>query len=351
MLATLGYAPRRASRAWSLTARILVLSAVVASGRLGWNMYQHPGTVLPMREPRDQVADAPGPGPRATSVTGSSAGSEDRAIANQTDVPERVAGLRADGGPGASDLANAGRPVGLPSPSPAAVAGLVRLPDAATTGASIRAAAPARRPPPAIVPPEAAASASRQPGDLDLALYYHRAGDFENALQSYRALLRSNELDAQAHNNLGLLYQERNLLDESARELQRALVIEPRNAGTHNNYGVTLLKQGRLDEALGEFQTASGLAPRSVEALVNMALARRDAGQPAVAMETLVRALTLDPRNPAAHYNLAQLYDQADEAPAAVEHYRKFLETAGAEYASRVGAVRNRIDALTRHSN
>ena len=68
-----------------------------------------------------------------------------------------------------------------------------------------------------------------------MAIYYHRAGDFENALQHYRAVLRRNELDAQAHNNLGLLYQERHLLDESARELQRAIVIEPRNAAAHYN--------------------------------------------------------------------------------------------------------------------
>jgi tetratricopeptide (TPR) repeat protein len=114
---------------------------------------------------------------------------------------------------------------------------------------------------------------------------------------------------------------------------------------------VTLLKQGRVDDALGEFAAASRLAPRSVVPLVHMALARRDAGQPDAAAETLVRALALDPRNAAAHYNLAQLYDRANETAAAVEHYRNFLETAGAEYASRAGAVRNRIDALTRHSN
>ena len=86
------------------------------------------------------------------------------------------------------------------------------------------------------------------------AVYYHRAGDFANALQHYRAVLDRNELNAQAHNNLGLLYQEKHLLVESARELQRAALIEPRNAGTHNNYGVTLLMLGRLDESAAEFR-------------------------------------------------------------------------------------------------
>jgi tetratricopeptide (TPR) repeat protein len=187
-----------------------------------------------------------------------------------------------------------------------------------------------------------------QANDLDLAIYYHRAGDFENALQHYRALLRRNELDAQAHNNLGLLYQERNLLEESARELQRAIVIEPRNAGTRNNYGVTLLKLGRADEAQAEFAAALALSPRSVDAIVNLALAQRDAHRPDTARETLLRALSIEPRNAAAHYNLAQLYDQTNQTASAVDHYGRFLENAGAEYASRIAAVRVRIEVLTR---
>jgi Tfp pilus assembly protein PilF len=208
------------------------------------------------------------------------------------------------------------------------------------------AAASVRRTPPLASGESAAPPA--QANDLDLAIYYHRAGDFENALQHYRALLRRNELDAQAHNNLGLLYQERNLLDESARELQRAIVIEPRNAGTHNNYGVTLLKLGRADEAQAEFTAALALSPRSVDAIVNLALAQRDARQPDIARDTLLRALSIEPRNAAAHYNLAQLYDQTNQTASAVDHYGRFLENAGAEYASRIAAVRIRIEVLSR---
>lgn len=202
------------------------------------------------------------------------------------------------------------------------------IPDAATTTSN------------AITP------AGSRENDLQLALYYHRAGDFANALQHYRALLAQNELNAQAHNNLGLLYQERNLLQESARELQRAVVIEPRNAGTRNNYGVTLLMLGQTDQAAAEFQTALWLDPQNVDALVNLSLVRRRAGQLDVAKETLLRVLNIAPRNAAAHYNLAQLYDDTNERARAAEHYRLFLDNAGAEHADRAAAVRARIAAL-----
>jgi Tfp pilus assembly protein PilF len=155
-------------------------------------------------------------------------------------------------------------------------------------------------------------------------------------------------LNAQAHNNLGLLYQEKNLLEESSRELQRALLIEPRNAGARNNFGVTLLMQGKLDEATAQFGAVLAADPRNLDALVNLAIAQRSAGQLDLAKETLVKALTIAPRHPAAHYNLGQLYDQTNEPARASEHYRTFLETAGAEHAARAAAVRARIAALSR---
>ena len=163
-------------------------------------------------------------------------------------------------------------------------------------------------------------------------------------------MLARNELNAQAHNNLGLLYQEKNLLQESARELQRAVLIEPRNASTRNNYGVTLLKLGRIDEASAEFQTALTLDARNVDALVNLSLAQRTAGQLDLAKETVLRALNIAPDSAAAHYNLALLYDETNEPARAVEHYRFFLEHAGAEHADRGTAVRARIAALNRVS-
>ena len=184
--------------------------------------------------------------------------------------------------------------------------------------------------------------------DLALALYYHKAGDFEKALHHYRILLQRNELNAQAHNNLGLLYQEKHLLQESSRELQRAILIEPRNAGARNNYGVTLLMQGRVDEATAQFRTILGADAADLDALVNLAIALRTAGQVEMAKETLVKALTIAPRNAPAHYNLGQLYDQINEPARAVEHYRTFLDTASAEHATRVAAVRARIALLSR---
>jgi Tfp pilus assembly protein PilF len=323
VLATLGYAPtRRRRHLWSLL-NVAVIVALVALSWFTWStFFGAVATVSPRQTLANQLRPAP-PLPRPAPPV----------LLSPPDAPID------------SPLSDAAR--AAPPAQSGVVSDLGSRPSHATV--------PSRDTPDTSRTPDpgsrTADPGSRTPDpdkDLDLAVYYHRAGDFASALQHYRAVLDRNELNAQAHNNLGLLYQEKHLLAESARELQRAALIEPRNAGTHNNYGVTLLMLGRLDESAAEFQTALSIDARHLDALINLSLAQRQLGQLDTAKETLLRVLNLAPQNAAAHYNLAQLYDQTGEPARAVEHYRMFLAYAGPEHADRGAAVRTRIAALNR---
>ena len=320
VLATLGYAPVRPRHHRSRIVVSVLGIALLAASWIAWQKYTAaPATqVLPRRATSPVIPKSSSP-----SAGSPSALSGIPSTATVPSTPEEVA-----------------PPAGAPRMRPRQAAPFGQLTGSGPVSAATPSSAlPATR-------PEAAAAAPDN--DLDLAIYYHRAGDFENALRHYRTLLDRNELNAQAHNNLGLLYQEKNLLQESARELQRAILIQPRNAGAHNNLGVTWLMQGRTDEAMAEFRTAAALDSHRVDALVNLGLAERSIGQLDTAKEILMSALNREPHNAAAHYNLAQLYDQTNEPARAVEHYRLFLENAGPEHAGRAPAVRARIAALTR---
>ena len=340
VLATLGYTPPRPSRRYGTAAAIAAIA--VAIGVLGWLAWRAyfddrigsapPRPVSPLTTAHrvlvptpnargDQARESKGEVDRGPSTTSPIAQQSRGASAFESSSSRsgsRPAAIEPD-----SKAIKRASDRGLPTPDPGS-----RTPDPGSP-----------TPDPGSIAP---------PSDLSIALYFHRAGEFENALRYYRIVLERDELNAQAHNNLGLLYQERRLLQDSARELKRALAIEPRNSGTHNNYGVTLLLLGRIDEAGAEFQTALSLEPGNLDALVNLGLAQRDAGQLDTAKETLLRALNLTPDSAAAHYNLAQLYDQTNEPARAVEHYRRFLEHAGVEHADRNAAVRARITALSR---
>ena len=75
---------------------------------------------------------------------------------------------------------------------------------------------------------------------------------------------------------------------------------------------------------------------------------RKPAAGPEQAKESLLRALTIEPAKAPAHFNVAALYEQSGENARAIEHYRSFLENAGAEHASRTPDARARLDALAR---
>jgi Tfp pilus assembly protein PilF len=180
------------------------------------------------------------------------------------------------------------------------------------------------------------------------ALYHHRSGDLVAAESDYRALLARNELDPQVHNNLGLLYRDKGQLGDSIREFQRALVIHPEYGTARNNLGVVLMGAARLDEAAAEFRRVLAEDPRNADAAVNLALVDKAGGRPELAKESLLRALTIDPDNAPAHFNLAALYEQSGDDARAIEHYRRFLASAGAEHASRTPDARARLEALAR---
>jgi Flp pilus assembly protein TadD len=181
-----------------------------------------------------------------------------------------------------------------------------------------------------------------------LALSHHRGGDLASAESGYRELLQRNELDPQVHNNLGLLYRDKGLVSDSIREFQRALVINPDYGTARNNLGVVLMGAARLDEAAVEFRRVLAQDPRNADAAVNLALVEKAGGRPEQAKESLLRALTIEPGNAPAHFNLAALYEQSGENARAIEHYRSFLEHAGAEHASRTPDARARLEALER---
>ncbi len=186
-------------------------------------------------------------------------------------------------------------------------------------------------------------------GEVDhfkLALYYHRIGDFENALVQYRAVLEVNELNAEAHNNLGLLYLDKTLYEESIREFRRATFIDPRYTKARNNLGLALLKSGKTDAAVTEFRAVVAQEPRNVEGLSNLALGLKSASRLEEAREVLLRTLSLSAKYPPAHYNLALIYEETGDLMRAIQHYETFLSASGADNATLAADVRARVSTL-----
>ena len=175
---------------------------------------------------------------------------------------------------------------------------------------------------------------------------YQSIGNFEQALAHYSVVLQEQEFNAEARNNLGLLYLDRGLTNEAIDQFKRAMLINPDYLKARSNLGVALMNAGRLDEARAELRAGLATAPRNVELLVNQALVEKAAHQPEAAKEILLRALGYQPTHAAAHYNLAVLFDEVGDTANAYDHYSDFLKNAGPEFGSRISDVRRRLDAI-----
>jgi Tfp pilus assembly protein PilF len=204
-------------------------------------------------------------------------------------------------------------------------------------------AKPRNDPRPSTLDPRAPVPA---PDEFQLALYYQRTGDFEQALLHYRTELQRDEMNVEAHNNLGHLYLGKRLFEEAAREFQRVIAIDPKYVAAHVNVSVAYLALGRPDAAAAEARTALQIDPRNPDAMVNLSLAQNAAGQAGDAQGSLRRALEIDPHNAAAHYNLARQFEAAGEASAAIDHYQQFIQYASPDQTAYAADVRARLAAL-----
>jgi Tfp pilus assembly protein PilF len=202
--------------------------------------------------------------------------------------------------------------------------------------------------PPAVnMAPAGPKAVPAAPDEFQLALYYQRSGDFEQALMHYRAALQRDEMNIQARNNLGNLYLGKGLFEEAAREFQRVIAIDPKYLNAHVNLSAAYTRMGRPDAAAAEARAALEIDGRNPDAMVNLSLAQHDAGLTGDAQRSLRRALEIDPHNAAAHYNMARQFEAADELPSAIAHYNQFIQYASPEQTGFAADVRARVAALS----
>jgi tetratricopeptide (TPR) repeat protein len=165
-------------------------------------------------------------------------------------------------------------------------------------------------------------------------------------LKQYVAVLATDEFNAEARNNLGLLYHARGLSTEAIDQLRRAIAVKPGYVKARSNLAVVLMDAGRLAEARAELRAAMAIEPRNADLLVNVALVEKADRHVEQAIELLLRAIGFQPTHAVAHYNLAVLYEEQESIARAYGHYEAFLKYAGPEHAATVSEVQRRLAVL-----
>ena len=173
-----------------------------------------------------------------------------------------------------------------------------------------------------------------------LADTYNVAPSYEmgiTSLQAHRlaepAARKAIELDdslPEAHTTLAMGLANARKWDDSEREFQAALRLNPNSATAHYFFAFALLlPEKRIDQALGEFQIALSLDPLSPIINVNYAATLMAAHRYPESLAQFQKALEIEAKFPPAHFKLSQLYAVMGRFADAVSEYQKVFSVPG----------------------
>jgi hypothetical protein len=132
---------------------------------------------------------------------------------------------------------------------------------------------------------------------LEAAVQLHRAGQLQEALRAYRAILQLEQDNFHALHLGGLVCIQLGDRPGGVTMLRAAIKIDPSLPTAHNNCGVALLDMGLADEARACFDRAISLQDDYFDAIVNRGNALRSLGRFGEATIAFNTALRLQPEN------------------------------------------------------
>jgi tetratricopeptide (TPR) repeat protein len=191
----------------------------------------------------------------------------------------------------------------------------------------------AAQPAPAAPPPPAAISGAdekaRRLGDMyKKAVAAVEAGQTAEAETMFKAIVLELPDLAEAHYNLGYLYERRGAMAEAEAEFRRAFELQPQNAVALIALAALVERRAGNEEALALLEAN---APRFADnARVQFALGATafNLGRNVVAEPAFEKAAALDPANAETLFYLGSIALGRNDVPTAIERLDKFVATA-----------------------
>src|SRR3989442_1883181 len=108
--------------------------------------------------------------------------------------------------------------------------------------------------------------------DLRRATDLLQLGKLDEAERILRHVLATSPGNADAHNLLGIVMDQRGKTTEAEREYQAAIRLNPNGVSAMANLGVLLARTNRSDEAIRTFESVLRAAPDHPQATLNLGL-------------------------------------------------------------------------------
>ncbi len=159
-----------------------------------------------------------------------------------------------------------------------------------------------------------------------LADTYRTAGDFPNAITTYRKALEILPSDARIHLNLAQAYAGAGEPARAVENYKRSIQLDPNQPLAYVNLGIAYIAQGDSRNAIAMYESA--IARNSYEPLAyfNLANIYLEQQQPRRAIELYKKAVSLDPSLSLGYYYLARAYIATREYAKALDAVNRSLE-------------------------
>jgi tetratricopeptide (TPR) repeat protein len=147
----------------------------------------------------------------------------------------------------------------------------------------------------------------------------------DKAEMLFRRVLLLDPNEAQAHNWLGVLCQNKGESAKALQHLKQAAALGPMSAELANNFGIVYLAIGNFDAAQDHFEKAISLNPRLPAAHYSLGLVHKNRHQPEPAIAQFKKAVALAPDYTAARMALADVLGEYGRKKEAEAQYEKIV--------------------------
>ena len=153
------------------------------------------------------------------------------------------------------------------------------------------------------------------------------ADSFPQAKEAAKKALELDETSAEAHTSLAYVLLGHDFdFEQSLKEFERAIQLNPNYATAHAWYGLTLAMTGRFDRAIAEGKRAVELDPLSLVINGNLGGDYFNARRYAEAITQLRKTIEMDPRFSYARRGLGEALQASGQLNEAIAEYRKAVE-------------------------
>ena len=159
-----------------------------------------------------------------------------------------------------------------------------------------------------------------------LAIQNHKNNNFQLAEHFYTECLKINSRSVDAHNNLGILFNQFGKFQESIRCYEKAIEINPNFFPAHNNLGFVLSKLGKYKKAVNCYEKAIQINPNDADAFYNLANTFKELGEFKKVINFYEKALEINTNYLEALNNLGNTFKDLEEYTKAINCYEKAME-------------------------